>query len=460
MKKILAVFVCCLLLLSTLLSVGCVTTPRTYDDTVPDSLELDKDYACELQLAYRNDPAEKELIDRIIEGFNAIYKNIKIKTVPLSNYETQIIGDFAANNLYDVFWVADNSASSFAAEGMLLDLRPYVEKSEMNLEDYYPTMIDLCYRDHDPEKELIMLPRDFSNMVVFINEDRFADAGVPVPTDYDWTWDDMMDIVEQLTKGLKQYNADNDTLYWALDANFEWTILFYSLLKSFGGEDATLLDENCYSAWGNEEEPGPSYQAAYDTLTELKKLFDMEALPRPLKNLNGTMFETNKAAMFFMSRPHLTTIRTLPMHLSVLPFPLTGSNPSTGSGTTGYGISRGTKEKAASWALLEYMMSREGQEVFSQSGGVVPVLKELAEDPNAEWRKVTDYYGKIVDPEAFLYNADHAIVNDYYDHVPADYQMGINGIFCSAVNAVYNGDLSVEAAIKSFTTNIKKAVIW
>lgn len=457
MKKICLILA---LVLAVLSLAACGDGSYGDDGNLPDfDVNISTDYAGSIRFAYLNDPSETVAVDRMIAGFNALYPNIAVEKVPLSSYETQILGDFGAGDIYDIFWVADNSATMFNEERMILPLDRYVEASGIELSNYYEAMITLGRENHRKDGSLLMFPRSTDNVVTFINVDRFRDAGVEVPTDMDWTWEDLVGICRRLTDGFKEKGLN----YYALDANFEWTIFFYALLKSWGGEQARIIDSEGLSAWGTPDEKGASYDAAFETLTELKAMFTEGYVSDPALLYNNSLFKQGKAALWFTSRPQMYSLTAVDMELKVLPFPAVGKNPSIPSGTTGYAIARGSQNKEAAWAMMKYMISEDGQKIMADSGLGVPVLKSLAEDPDASWRQIKDYRGNVIPSAPFVYHSERVITNDYYDSVPAYEHLIYNGLFVEAVNSVFkkNINASPEDAIRSFTSNIEKeALNW
>ena len=58
-------------------------------------------------------------------------------------------------------------------------------------------------------------------------------------------------------------------------------------------------------------------------------------------------------------------------------------------GCTGYAISKQCPEekRELAWDFLKFVMTEEGQTAFGESGAGVPVLKSMAQDPQAAFRQ-------------------------------------------------------------------------
>lgn len=452
-KKVCLVLAMCL---SLGLFAACGGPSDPGDDNPTFDLNITSDYVGEIKFAYQNDPSETRAAESLVQGFNALYPHITVELIPISSYETQILGDFGAGEIYDVFWVADNSASMFYDEGMILPLDEYVAGSGLDLSQYYESMINLGRYNHSADEPLLMFPRSNDTVVTFLNVDRFKDAEVAVPTDMDWTWEDMVNICEQLKSGFEKAGKN----YYALDASFEWTIMSYALLKSWGGDDAKIINAEGYSDWGTPENKGPSYDAAEKMLTECQKMFKNGYVSDPSLLYNNSLFRRGQAAMWFTSQPSMYSLTAVDMELKVLPFPAVGDNPQIPSGTTGYAMARGSQDKPAAWAFLKYLLSENGQKAISENGLGVPVLRTLAEDENAAWRQIKDYRGNVIPSEAFVYNTGRVCTNDYYDSVPAYEHFAYNGLFVESVNSVFKSNTYATPAdaIRSFTNSIEKEV--
>jgi ABC-type glycerol-3-phosphate transport system substrate-binding protein len=95
-------------------------------------------------------------------------------------------------------------------------------------------------------------------------------------------------------------------------------------------------------------------------------------------------------------------------------FPVLPASDVVPGGCSGYAISAKSQYKELAWKFLQYISSKEGQELFGTGGDSVPVLKECIEDPNSSWRKYRPELN--LNHEAFVYNADDENVN-YFNRI-------------------------------------------
>ena len=138
------------------------------------------------------EPMETEILKAFYEQYPHITVNIEFNP---EAYDDKLITGLAAGNAPDVFlwW----NYPKLIALGGLEDLTPYVEGPRgVDLNMYYEQVLSYARVG----RFLSGLPKDFTPRAYFYNKKLFDDAGVPYPTN-DWTWDDLVTIAAQLTKG-------------------------------------------------------------------------------------------------------------------------------------------------------------------------------------------------------------------------------------------------------------------
>jgi ABC-type glycerol-3-phosphate transport system substrate-binding protein len=136
--------------------------------------------------------ADIAALQREAEGFRA-RTGIRMKLNPFSG-EEKLYAMIAAGQAPDVFYTNGAVRDRLAAEGRVLDLRPYVER-------------DPLFARLRPEVRATAASADggiysVSNWThtcgVYYNRAAFAAAGLPPPT-ADWTWDDFVAAARRLT---------------------------------------------------------------------------------------------------------------------------------------------------------------------------------------------------------------------------------------------------------------------
>ncbi len=420
--------------------VGCTPDDGSGDEiTDPNEIDLNVDHNIDatLRIAVKNDVTEIDAMQKVQDGFNKLYPNVKFDRVPITDYESTIMGDVASGIYYDVMWAADSYVTLFADSDLLQNLDPFIEASGFDTSLYYDSLMQLGKYKHSGSQ--YFLPRDTSKIVVYLNKGIFNEYNVPLP-DNDWTWDDYKDICKQLYDA--GCNMQQDARY-VMEAEFDWRIQLYGITSSYGGK---FLDDA----------GKPVFDANFQ-----QGLSEMQSLVKngyaKFSKTEQSNFIAGRVAMRWQVRPAAVTYsNALQDDLAVVAFPkvesgIEGTQPCCGTGTTGYGIGKKSPNKVLAWKFLEYMMSKEGQENLSQSGLVVPSLKELAEDPNATWRN------KIpgLDPEAFIYGGTHDVIPDYYDVLDSVYMSGYDA---AVVNMLHNLFSNPNSSVKSQVETCKQEI--
>ena len=134
-------------------------------------------------------------------------KGIKVAYDPGVNqgYFEKLKTELASGNAPDIFWVGGVETADFAATGLLMDLKPLIDKdASFVLADFYKQTVDELTNDG----KIWGLPRDISTMVTYYNADLFKAAGLPTPKELaeqgKWNWETLLDSAKKLTDPAKQ----------------------------------------------------------------------------------------------------------------------------------------------------------------------------------------------------------------------------------------------------------------
>ena len=130
-----------------------------------------------------------------LEPFNAAIKSfeaanpeakVQLESVP-TEYGPKLLTQFAAGTAPDVFQVGDGDVSTFAAQGVLEPLDPYITgDNPLDMDVFFPGVAAIG----KVGDQTYLLTKDYSPLVLFYNKKLFDAAGVAYPT-AEWTWDDM-----------------------------------------------------------------------------------------------------------------------------------------------------------------------------------------------------------------------------------------------------------------------------
>jgi len=130
------------------------------------------------------DPAEITNQQAVVDAFHEASPKITVK-VTVSDWDTywdKLQTGIAGGAAPDVFAMDGPLYPDYQSRSVLLDLKPYIDKSGYDLGQ----LADQAVGDFTTEAGQFGLPRDLNVIALFYNKAMFAKAGVPVP---DTNWD-------------------------------------------------------------------------------------------------------------------------------------------------------------------------------------------------------------------------------------------------------------------------------
>ncbi len=301
-----------------------------------------------------------------IAAFNKKYPDIHVKVEELSggDYHQKLLLQTSSNTLPDLFWIEDQSVTTYAAKGTMLKLDTYIKQTGYQTSDIYPSMLQLGQYNGSQ----YMLPRDYNHLVTFYNIDMFKAAGVSLPQD-GWTWDDFVSAAQKLTKK----DASGKTTQFGIDGgNFNWWAVVIPAIRGFGGDVINSSGKSMVNS--------PEAIKAIEALNQLVK----GGVATNFATSPSQSFSTNQCAMVLHVRPLVGTYKAASQGKftwNAATFPKFPVNHRVGTGASGYSISAKTAHPDEAWKLLSFIDSADGQKIFEATGNSVPVLKSLQNDP-------------------------------------------------------------------------------
>jgi len=317
-----------------------------------------------LRVGIWGSPEDIDTQTSALEAYKSTHPNVDIQ------YES-IPGDFAAayqNAVasgipYDVMVPGNWLVQGYAAKGLLLDLTPLMERDGISRDDFYASAFDaLSYQDR-----VYAMPMGLHVEVVYYNKDMFDQAGLAYPKS-DWTWDEMIEVADQLTIR----DDSGNVTQWGVDiwqsAN-EWAAYLFQNDTWFMTEDGkcNLTDPKVQEV----------FQNFYDIIHTHKvqpSVADLQELSR------DQMFLQGKLAM--LGGAHWMAIRIAEdapdLNYDVAPLPrLAGKEPASVLNVHGWGIFKETQYPEAAWDLVKYLSTSWPKPQM----GLIPASKEAAEGP-------------------------------------------------------------------------------
>ncbi|WHX51222.1 sugar ABC transporter substrate-binding protein [Paenibacillus woosongensis] len=418
-------------LLSALLISGCSTKGKGGGDV-------------ELKLGFYSSAQSDEKMQELIAKFQEKHPNIKIKTEssPYNQFFQKLDTQIAAESAPDV-WLSDGVlVPKYAERGVLKDLTEWIQR-DLKAGDYYGLEFN-----KDAAGKYWGVPQGIQIAVLYYNKDMFDEAQIEYPTDA-WSWDDLKTAAEKLTKDTNgKYAVDP-----AFDKNkiSQYGLTFFSItegwmtvLKSYGGG---VLNETLEQSIID----SPENKAALDWIVDGMQ---RELLPTPsdLKSFQSNMapFPSKAAAMRIgiYARTIDANAAGLNYDVTLLPKGPEGKrfSPVIANSWVINKKAEGAVGEAA-WEWVKFWATEdEVQKEWASLGEAVPVKKSVA---NSE----QFLSGSPANKQAFLDSFEFAGTLD----VNAVWSEWV-GKFNDSINRAFEGEISVEQAMKQADQEVQKVL--
>lgn len=427
MKKIFLLFLSVLFCFS---AVAC--GPGSGGSGYIEDVAIDTDYEGSLKISYLpGDPGELEILYALRDSFEDKYPNIRTTLAVMSgtNYLETLSKQAAGETIGDIIWCSDEYVTMVAEKNYLEDLTPYLAQEKINFDYslYDANMMKLG--KSFTEKGQYFLPRDYTQAVLVVNKQIFAEVQAAVPglemPGNDITMDELYELCGQIQPYLNAHKPNNLQRY-AFNPSMFWQPVVHSAVTSYGAE---IISEEGKLAVNDET------KEAYDTL---KRFADAGYIDQ----LGNASFTRGETVFAVTTKTHITKILNMtykdeegnvkPVPVDFLPYPVTGNDGANyiPCGTSGYGMFSKSNHKREAIAFLLHMMSEEGQIALAQSKNAIPIMNSFLTDPEkiALWE--IEANGEKLNSEAFIYNKDRVCLNDLLKDVDRfdDHTEVINGI--------------------------------
>lgn len=407
-------------------------------------ITLDPNYECELKLLIPSGNSnETTMIDKLSEGFALKFPNITIKKsfVSVNNWESTVRNQSLAGTLPDIVWSNTPDFYYLVSANIAEPLTPYYEKSKQegvfDIEaDYLKEFIDM-----GAMKGIhYMLPRSADSVVTFYNKKLLKQAGIDMSVIKNgWTWETFESVLAQYRAYL---NGIGKTDYYCLDANLTtWLSVNYPILRSYG---ADVLSQD-----GKITIDSPETREALEmTRSLMTNKYIVEDGVTP-----GSSFEIGTCPFLFQSAAFslFAERRELKGNIDIASFPLINGKgtPKIGSGIAGYAINKNSKEKAAAWQYLNYMMSKEGQELMAEGGLNLPsIRKDLQDYQTAKWGEGYRDFNLA----AYTYGGEYKITPEFLSYADprckADLDLAVKDLFSNTIRQSKTIEKAIETCVR------------
>jgi multiple sugar transport system substrate-binding protein len=320
--------------------------------------------------AFWGSPEEAASHQLVADAFMKEHPEIVIETwnQPWDDYFTKIQALWASgdpNTIPDIAFLWPTP--KYAAEGVLENLDPYIEKAGYDLNDYWGGLLDSAMY----QGSVYGFPRDIEVNVLYYNKDLFDKAGVAYPTE-EWTWDDLKAAVEKLTVK----DADGQTTQYGLAME--------------GGKYAKFVNQNNGGILDDYVNPSKSRLGEPEAIAAIQFLADLMNNGYAMRDADlsqaggdAAVFQSGQAAMIIQNTSRVSAFNkaNLNYDVAVVPIPEGGKrfNPAGGAAWV---MSAKSGNKDAAWTFLEWLQSTDGGEkLYTERGEIFPALQSVANSP-------------------------------------------------------------------------------
>ncbi len=292
-------------------------------------------------------PEEVASHQRVADAFMQEHPEIKIEiwNQPWDDYFTKIQALWASGDtkvIPDVAFLWPTPR--YAAEGVLENLDPYIEKSGYNLDDYWPGLLESAKY----EGSVYGFPRDIESNIIYYSKDMFDAAGVAYPTN-DWTWDDFLAAAEKLT----QKDASGNTTVYALAAE--------------GGKSSKFINQAGGAYLDDYVNPSKCMLTEPASIKGIQFFADLlnnglAMRPADLSQAGGdaAVFSSGQAAMILQNSSRVSAFNQAGLNYDIAPAPTPADGKRwNGAGGAAWVMSSGSDNKDAAWTFLEWLQSTE-----------------------------------------------------------------------------------------------------
>ncbi|HEX7004128.1 MAG TPA: sugar ABC transporter substrate-binding protein [Trueperaceae bacterium] len=320
----------------------------------------------EIEFATWGGTEDLAIYEDLIAEFEAEHPEIDIvlNHIPSAgDYEQNLATLIAAGAAPDVFFINNISLPGFAAQGAFMPLEEFA--GEEFLSDFFEGHLD-AFRY---QGELMAIPRDISNLVLFYNQDMFEEAGIEPPTD-DWTWDDFLSAAQALTQ-----DTDGDGQVDQFGFGYSTYYLFWQPWVWSNGGEFFAEDHSEFTLDQGAGLEGLQYYVDLRCEENVAPTSEQAA-----ERNAASMFAEGDAAMIVDGRWRVAPLNSDPavdFQWDVALFPHGEAGSIVDIDGSGWGISSSSDAPEAAWEFIQFVSSPEAMERWTEAGIIIPARRSV-----------------------------------------------------------------------------------
>lgn len=381
-------------------------------------------------------PAELATHQAVADQFTAENPdvNIEILAEPWSDYFTKMQALWAGGDealIPDVLFLWPTP--QYAAEGVLENLQPYIERDAYDLDDYWPALLESATYNGS----IYGFPRDIGLEVLYYNKDVFDEAGVAYP-DATWTWDDLRAAASQL----KQVDDSGRVGRYGLGMEGGKYMLWVlqnggHLLDDYRNPSACVLNEPA----------GVEGLAFFAALMDSNEAMTSSNLSQA--GGDAAVFQAGQVAMIIQNASRVSAFNAAGLNYDVAVVPIPdGGRRAASAGGAAWTMSAGSDNKEEAWRFLSWLQSTDGgQRLYTASGEIFPALQSTAQ---------SDAFLNPDNPpanrQAFLTEGMNAAVGRFGYFPEWGYLNG--NLVAPYIDRIWTGELTPQAAADAICDDV------
>ncbi|MGP4917370.1 ABC transporter substrate-binding protein [Brachybacterium tyrofermentans] len=160
-----------------------------------------EDGAATLRLAWWGNPTRDENTKKVVEAYKEVDDAVTINLEPgeWSGYWDKLATQTAGGDFPDIVQMDEKYLAEYGGRGALLDLAG----AGLTTDDFVPGSVEV---GELPDVGLAAINAGLNAFAFLINPMVFEEAGVDIPDDTTWTWDDLIDTAVKISE-----NTDKGT---------------------------------------------------------------------------------------------------------------------------------------------------------------------------------------------------------------------------------------------------------
>ena len=455
MRRVVALFT--LVVTVLLLLCSCHGIEERVAFEIPDDFDDTKEYNIVFWAKNENNSTQREVYNRAIEEFEALYPNIKVTIKHYTKYDdiyNDVINNIQTGTTPNVcITYPDHIATYIAGQNTVVPLDELVNDPEYGLggskirfdSPTYDEMVDEFMSECYIGDQLYAMPFMRSTEALYINKTYVEALGYEVPDilTWDFIWEVSNAALEKNSDGTYKVNGQNVLIPFIYKSTDNMMI---QMLHQQGAGYSTATGEILIF---NDATREILKTVAQNTKSGAFSTFGISSYPANFLNKGQCIFaiDSTAGATWMGSDAPLSDVHhgnVIEFETVVRPIPQYDTeNPSM--------ISQGPSlcifnkddpgEVMASWLFVQYLLSNETQISYSQTEGYLPVTEKAQQSDEYQ-----DYLSRAGEDN-----------DKYYDIKIAATKLLMDYTECTFTTDVFNGSTSLRSAAGEMIEDVAKA---